>query len=199
MNYFTADLHIYHERAVSFPDRKEFTVESWADMCYNLINSIPEPSKARLYVLGDIGFHKRSFLVKIRNKIKLKDLWLIHGNHDPPDSVCKEIFGSKFRNTHECKVNGTKCWLSHYPHLAWPASHYGSYHLYGHLHNQRTNFWENIFPDIRALDVSPEGYKSRFGEWGIFNENQIDQILGARKGHDSLEWYKEQRGEYGRS
>ena len=194
-NYFTADLHLYHEKAINFPDRKGFTVDSWADMCYGLINSIPKNS--RLYVLGDIGFHKRSLLVKIRSNIKLKDLWLIHGNHDPPDSVCKEIFGDKFRNTFECKIKGTKCWLSHYPHLAWPSSHYGSYHLYGHVHNQRTDFWENIFPEIRSLDVSPESYKSRFGEWGIFHEDQIHEILNIRKGHDDIKWYREQRGDYG--
>jgi calcineurin-like phosphoesterase family protein len=31
MKYFTSDLHFGHEKAINFPDRKEFTLESWGN------------------------------------------------------------------------------------------------------------------------------------------------------------------------
>ena len=43
-----------------------------------------------------------------------------------------------------------------------------------------------IFPEMRSLDVCPESYKTIFGEWGIFSENQVYDILIARKGHEDL-------------
>ena len=136
MNYFTSDLHLGHEKAINFPDRKGFTLDSWADLCYDLIHSKVKKG-SRLYILGDFCIGKHKDLAKYRNRIKLKAVWLISGNHQPKDSNCKQVFGDKFRETYECKVEGAPTWLSHYPHLAWPKSHYGSFHLYGHLHHQR--------------------------------------------------------------
>lgn len=194
MIYFTSDTHFGHEKAVNFPDRKGFTVDTWADMMINLINNKVTKSD-RLFILGDFALGSHKQFLAIREKIKVKDLWLIFGNHDPSNELCKKVFGDKFRHVHECKIKGTPTWLSHYPHLAWPKSHYGSFHLFGHLHNQRTNYYNSIFPEMRSMDVCPEHYKDIYGEWGIFSEDQIYDILIKRKGHDDVSWYKEQRGE----
>lgn len=195
MLYFTSDPHIYHEKAVNFPDRKGFTVDSWAEMFFNLVNN-KVTKHDRLFILGDfaLGSGLAPF-VKARMALKPKDIWLIKGNHCASDEVCKKVFGERFRHVHECKIKGTPTWLSHYPHLAWPKSHYGSFHLFGHLHNQRTNYYNSIFPEMRSMDVCPEHYKDIYGEWGIFSEDQIYDILIKRKGHDDVSWYKEQRGE----
>ncbi len=197
MIYFTADSHLYHEKAVLFPDRKDFTVDSWAEMFCGLVNKTVTKSD-RLFILGDfaLGSGGAPFM-KARMALTPKDIWLIKGNHDASDEVCLKVFGGRFRHVHECKVKGQSTWLSHYPHLAWPKSHYGSFHLYGHLHDQRTDFWDSI-PELkgrRSLDVCPESYKRHFGEWGIFSEDQVFDILSNRKGHDNVEWYREQRGE----
>lgn len=110
--------------------------------------------------------------------------------------MCIKAFGrTKVSETHSIKIKKIPVWMSHYPHIAWPQSHNGSFHLYGHMHNQRTKFWEELFPEIRALDVCPESYKSHFGEFGIFSEDQIYDILSKRSGHDDVSWYKQNRGE----
>jgi calcineurin-like phosphoesterase family protein len=54
MIYFTADPHIYHERAVKFPGRTEFTPESWAEMFFDLVNS-KVTKHDRLFILGDFA------------------------------------------------------------------------------------------------------------------------------------------------
>ncbi len=196
MKYFTADPHIYHEKAVNFPDRKGFTVNSWAEMFFSLVNSKVTKSD-RLFILGDFALGAFKYFNKARLKLKPKDIWLIEGNHDPSITACKRTFGDKFRQVYDCKIRDKQCWLSHYPHLVWPASHYGSFHLHGHLHDQRTDFWDEIpyLKDRRSLDVCPESYKRIFGEWGIFSEDQIYDILIARPGNDDVSWYREQRGE----
>lgn len=194
MNYFTADPHIYHIKAVNFPNRKGFTPESWAEMFFDLVNKTVTKSD-RLFILGDfaLGAGMAPF-AKARMSLKPKDVWLIKGNHDSSDAVCKKVFGDKFRLVHECKVKGQPCWLSHYPHMFWPKSHYGSFHLFGHVHNQKTEMMNKILPEMRSLDVCPESYKSIFGDWGIFSEDQIYDILIKRKGHDDILQTREKYG-----
>lgn len=197
MLYFTSDPHLYHEKAVNFPERKGlFTVDSWAEMFFDLVNS-KVTKHDRLYILGDFALGTHKYFMKARMALKPKDVWLCYGNHDGSKELCKRVFGERFRDTYECKIKEMHCWLSHYPHLIWPKSHYGSFHLYGHLHHQRGEFWNQIpyLNDMRSLDVCPESYKFHFGEWGIFSEDQIYEILIKKKGHDDVLWYREQRGE----
>lgn len=193
MFYFTTDPHFGHERACNFPCRKGFTVDTWANMIIDIINKIITKSD-RLYILGDFALGSRSDFIKYRQMIKVKDLWLIKGNHCPSDSLCKEVFGERFRHTYLTKVKGQPCWLSHYPHMFWPKSHYGSFHLFGHVHNQKTELIKQIFPEMRSLDVCPESYKAIFGDWGIFSEDQVYDILIARKGHEDLTEIRKEHG-----
>ena len=185
MNHFTADTHFGHEKACSFPQRKGFTVDTWVDMIIDIINKKVTKSD-RLYILGDFALGFKGTFAKYRNRIRVKDLWLIQGNHDPSEALCKEVFGERFRITYETKSKGMPTWLSHYPHMFWPKSHYGSFHLFGHVHNQKTELINKIFPEMRSLDVCPESYKTIFGEWGIFSEDQVYDILITRKGHEDL-------------
>jgi calcineurin-like phosphoesterase family protein len=194
--YFTSDLHFYHEKAINFVDRKSFTIESWIEMMCDKINSRVKKSD-RLFILGDFALGKEKQIRKAKSLIKIKDCWLIHGNHDCSSKLLDEVWGNKWRYVHECKIKGAPTWLSHYPHLAWPKSHYGSFHLYGHLHDQREEFW-NSMPELkerRSMDVCPESYKRIFGDFGIFSENEIYDLLSTKSGHDSVEWYRQQRGE----
>lgn len=195
MKYFIADLHFGHEKISLFPGRFNFKLEDWEKMYLDIINTKVKKDDF-LYLLGDFAFKPE----KIKNKIKNKNVVLIHGNHDPSYERCIRIFGkTNFFITKQIKINGVSTFLSHYPHLAWPVSHYGSFHLYGHLHNQRSEFWEQIpeLSEMRALDTCPESYKTIYGEWGIFSEDQVYELLIKKKGHDDVSWYRKQRGEYG--
>lgn len=192
MKYFTADLHIDHEKAMGFPGRKGISLQDWQSLILDEINGKVERS-AHLYILGDFAFKPEQW----RHKIKCKNVILIKGNHDPSNSRCRKVFGENSVYDTMClKVKGHDTFLSHYPHLVWPSSHYGSFHLYGHVHNSRTSFWNDIpeLKDRRSLDVCPESAKSFLGKFTIFNEDEIFSILSVRKGHDDVSWYRSRDG-----
>jgi calcineurin-like phosphoesterase family protein len=192
MKYFISDLHFGHERAMSFPKREGMALFDWESMYLDIINTKVQKDDF-LYILGDFAFDPEKF----KHKIKNKNTVLIHGNHDPSYTKCKRIFGEmNFAITKVVKINGVDTFLSHYPHIAWPASHYGSFHLYGHVHDQRSEFWQNIpeLNQMRSMDVSPESYLRQYGEFGIFSETQIYESLSKLTGHDNVEWYNRKNG-----
>lgn len=196
MKYFTSDLHIDHERSINFPRRKGLftTIKEWQSYIINAVNTKVQKNDF-LYILGDFGLDPE----KWRFKIKCANVVLIKGNHDPSDAKCRRAFGkTNVFDTRCIKVHDIPTFLSHYPHLAWPASHYGSYHLYGHVHDSRSIYWREIaeLSEIRSLDVSPESYKRLFGQFNVFSETEIHDILSNYKGHDDVSWYRAQEGEF---
>jgi calcineurin-like phosphoesterase family protein len=193
MKYFTADLHIDFERAMGFPQRRQFTLTEWQKICLDMLNTKVRKEDI-LYILGDFAEYPE----KWRHLIKCKNIYLIVGNHEPSLGKCEKVFGKdQVRLAHEIKMGDTTCFLSHYPHLIWPQSHNGSLHLYGHLHDQRTDYWDKV-PQLwgmRSLDVCPESYKRHYGEFGVFSETEILDILLSKPGHDNVEYYKKNFGE----
>jgi len=192
MKYFTADLHIDHEKAMSFPGRRGITLSEWQEMLLSNINERVKRSDT-LYIIGDFAFKPKVW----RPKIKCGQVYLIKGNHDPSNIQCEAAFGKDRVKDSMCiKVCGTQTYLLHYPCLVWPASHYGAYSLFGHVHDGRTDFWNGIpyLRGRRALDVCPESYKRHFGTFGVFSEDEIDAILKVKPGHDDVSWYRENHG-----
>jgi calcineurin-like phosphoesterase family protein len=194
MKYFISDLHFGHNKMVTFPGRTSFTLEQWEKMYLDIINTKLTKDDF-LYLLGDFAFKPE----KVKHKIKNKNVVLIHGNHDPSYEKCVRVFGkSNFFVTKDIKIKDKNVFLSHYPHLAWPASHYGTFHLYGHVHDQRSEYWQQIpeLSEMRSMDVSPESYFRQYGEFGIFSEEQVYETLSKLKGHDNVEWYNKRNGKY---
>ena len=62
--------------------------------------------------------------------------------------------------------------MSHYCHVVWPNSHYGTIHLYGHTHGTLTVPW-------RAIDVGVD-------KWN-FTPVSCDEII-AKFGPDNGEY-----------
>jgi len=119
--------------------------------------------------------------------------WFIRGNHDGSDEKCQRCFGGAFRQCMEIKLSKThKCWLSHYCHMVWPSSHYGSMHLYGHTHDLLEGRMDTLFPNRKSMDVSPETAYRLLGEFRPFTEEEILDILGDRSGHDCVSNYRKQ-------
>lgn len=194
MKFFTADTHIDHEKAMGFPQRRGLILGEWQELMLDCINSQVKRSDI-LYILGDFAFKPKVW----RPKIKCGQVYLILGNHDNVKQS-KEAFGiERVRESLCTKICGIQSYLLHYPCLIWPASHYGSYHLNGHVHDGRTDFWNEIpyLRDRRSLDVCPESYKRHFGTFGIWSEEQIHEVLRAKPGHDPVEYYRDKHGPLG--
>ena len=147
----------------------------------------------RIIIAGDFSFREPQ---KWRNKLRCKNIVLVLGNHDPVRR-CVLAFGqNNVREQYMTKCCGHNMFISHYPTLYWPKSHYGSFHGYGHVHDMRTDTIMSHFPDIRAIDLGVHSGKRILGKWTLFSEEEIYEILIKRKGHDPVEFYKELRGEY---
>lgn len=181
MIYFTADTHFAHDWMRSlrgFP-----TVEIHDDVILEGINETVGANDT-LYHLGDFAWTQEESFFK---RIKCKNIHLIQGNHD------RAKVGKLFKtvcDTAEIKINGDKVFLSHYPHAYWPASHYGSYHLYGHVHGQRESTLNLVFPGRRSIDVGLDNAYRLIGLYRPFSWAEIKEILKTEVGHDPVEYYR---------
>lgn len=203
MKFFTADLHLAHQRILDkdFSGRPFKTLIEHDDYIIDRINAYVD-ARDELFVLGDFcwspAYRKPGHF---RNRINCRTIHLIRGNHDKP---CIETQFSTVDDVRMVKIGtdpnepegGTiQAFLSHYPHSFWPASHYGALHCYGHLHDAREQTLDTLFPGRRSLDVGVDTAKRLLGDYRPFSDQWLVKNLWSRPGHDSVEWYKQRRGQ----
>ena len=130
-----------------------------------------------LYILGDFIF-RGGKPIDYRSRIVCQDVHLIKGNHDKSSDY--EVFRdgtiSGFSSVQEVKEIihcNQRIYLSHYAHRTWPASHKGSWMLYGHTHSKLDH--EDRNSNRKTLDVGVDNtinYNKPFGEPWSFKEIQ---------------------------
>lgn len=186
--WFTSDWHFNHEKVRAF-SKRDFP--SMAEHDQRLIDQINAcvAEHDTLWCLGDVSWHSIEWQVR---QIRCKHRFLIWGNHD------RHNFGKHFQlaeDVAETKINNGKeehkVFLSHYPHAFWPSSHKGSFHLYGHMHQQREAWLDEKMPGRRSLDVGVDNAYKLLGAYRPFKDSEIIDILGCRPGHDDRAFYDE--------
>lgn len=189
-SFFTSDLHLGHE-AIALRSGRPFSTVDEHDSCIlDEINRMVTKHD-RLFILGDFCWHSPQEYLK---RITCKNRHLIVGNHDRQQSF--KCFATH-QDTRIVKLGGEhKTFLSHYPHAYWPASHYGSLHLYGHMHGQRESTLDNLFPMRRAMDCGVDVAFKLTGSYRPFLEMEILALLLPKSGHDPVTFYRDQR-DYG--
>lgn len=187
MKYFCADLHANRE-GFAVLNRPHKTAGEMTTALIHGINLRVQRNDI-LYILGDIAFSWKE-TVNVRQKIRCKNIFVTRGNHDISLGQLKRIFGEHFvDNILDTKIRDLHLVLCHYPLLFWDQSHHGAGCLHGHLHNQRTETYMNLLPDIRLLDVSFDSAKEILCGYYPFSEDEVYFILNSRKGHDDVEFY----------
>jgi calcineurin-like phosphoesterase family protein len=187
MRHFIADLHFDHENVLEMSGRLFRHIGEHNDHLIDQINKYVGENDT-LYMLGDVSWTAiDNYLARLR----CKNVHLIWGNHD------KQSFGKHFKSHQDvleikigAKPNQIKLFMSHYAHAYWPASHRGSFHIYGHTHRQREETLDLAFPGRRSIDVGVDNAKHLFGEYRPFSEHDLIAILGPRPGHDLPEFYE---------
>lgn len=194
MIWFTSDTHYGHERVVAAAQGMGLrcaTYKSVSEMDEGLLeacNKYVKPNDT-LYHLGDLAFADPA---AYRNRIRCKDIRFIIGNHDTAKTwdLFKYNWETRMIQIHGPEMQLMQVWLSHYPHMIWPASHYKSAHLYGHMHNMREAWFDEKFPERRSMDVGVDAIFARTGQYRPISEYEVYDIMAGRKGHDDLEYYK---------
>ena len=140
MIYYTSDLHLNHKNIIRLCNRPFQSVEEMNDTLVRNWNNKVKPTD-EVYFLGDFCWGKdtandRYEIVKYLNRLNGRK-YFITGNHDynfgkrqSVDGYCEWV-----RNYAEIRDNGRNVVLFHYPIEDWDGKYRGSYHLFGHIHN----------------------------------------------------------------
>ena len=146
MIYLISDTHFQHLNIIKscgrpFSDAEEMDrimIENW--------NKTVKQND-EVYHFGDVSFGRPEVAENILHQLNGR-IYLIKGNHEKTvlrKDGCRKRF-EWVKDYYELKYNNKTCVMFHYPIYSWNKSHYGSYHFFGHTHN-------NIQLKGRAMDV----------------------------------------------
>ena len=188
MIYFTADNHFGHKNIIEYCERPFDNVHIMDQVMFDRINETVGVDDT-LYILGDFCF-KGKKPIDYRVRIACRDIHLILGNHDKRtdyyvSNLITDMNGfSNIQEVKEIIYCNQRIFLSHYPHRSWPASHKGSWMLYGHVHSKLD--YEDKKSCRKTLDVGVDNcvnYNKPFGE--PFSFKEIQKIMNSRADIDN--------------
>jgi calcineurin-like phosphoesterase family protein len=137
--------HFNHGNIIKYCNRPFENVKQMDDEIIARWNAVV-PKDGTVYHLGDFSW---GYAAEYREQLNGK-ICLITGNHDSPGPY-KKIFDEVCAYK-ELTLNHTyNLILFHYPILAWNKQAYGSYHLYGHVHNNTRDLKSN-----KAINICVE-------------------------------------------
>lgn len=178
MIYITSDLHLGHRNIIKYCNRPFNNVQEMNESIIDIINNTVNVDDS-LYILGDFAFRGKD-PIEYRHRIICKDIHIIVGNHDREKDFMKYLtqeenaYGfSSVQSVKEIIHCNQRIYLSHYPHRSWPASHKGSWMLYGHVHSKLDH--EDRTSTRLTLDVGVDNtinYNKPFGQPWSFKELQ---------------------------
>jgi calcineurin-like phosphoesterase family protein len=182
--FFIADPHFCHGKMIEYfnepfknsEERDEYLIAAW---------NRAVPKKGRIYIGGDFSkapFKKTEQILKRLNGIK----YLCVGCHDR--ETVKKLSGyfAGIERDFTLQYKKQIIFISHYFHLSWPKSHYGSWHLFGHSHG-RLDWLVNHFG--KCADVC--GQNNNYSPWPVeeiaetmkrrpFNWNDLSRACGGK-------------------
>lgn len=99
MNWYIADTHFGHIAILKMQQRPFKDVEEMNNTIINNINAVVRnENNDKLYFLGDLSHHiKPEETIKLLNRIKCRQKYLVIGNHDKADAI-KELAPNLFKD-----------------------------------------------------------------------------------------------------
>lgn len=163
--YFTSDHHFGHKNIIQFSNRPFTDVDEMDEVLIQKWNEKVAPEDD-VYHLGDVGLSSSGKLRKILDRLNGK-IYLINGNHEKSAQACHTRF-EWIKDYHELVVKDEEFGrgeqmivLFHYALREWNASHWGTYHLYGHSHGTLPDDPNSLSFDIGVdcHDYAPLSYQ----------------------------------------
>ena len=175
--WFTSDNHFFHKSILKFAreTRQGDTAEEMNELMIEKWNATVALTD-EVYCLGDFSFGSARKTLDILRRLKGR-LHLIRGNHDhwiDQGSEGREAasFFEWIRDYKRIQFANVETVMFHYPIYEWEKMHYGSFHLYGHVHGNST------VPG-RALDVGIDARPQK--DMGLWNFDDIRTLLADRE------------------
>ncbi len=154
MNFYIGDLHFGHQSVIEFDKRPFQDVEEMDQRLIQLWNEKVSKDD-QVYVLGDFAFRNKKPAEWYLSQLK-GSKHLIIGNHDRKllkNETAMGYFQSVDKMMH-VKDMGRQICLCHYPVIDWFGMYYGSWHIYGHIHNGGNESAQYMKKLERALNAS---------------------------------------------
>lgn len=153
MIYYIADTHFGHENSIRFDSRPFSSAEEMDRTIIEYWNS-RVTGKDDVYILGDFAFkNERPFTWYLSRLSGRKHL--IVGNHDT--KLLKDTEAMGFFETVEYLTtisdNNERIVLCHYPICEWNGFYHGTWHIYGHIHNDSGSTFQYMSTLERALNA----------------------------------------------
>ncbi|MCI6157094.1 MAG: hypothetical protein SOW48_00760 [Peptoniphilaceae bacterium] len=160
MNYYIADCHFGDERVIDFCHRPFETVEEMDEFMISSWNRTVREWDD-VYIIGDL-MHRvaepEQYLIRLKGR-----LHLICGNHDGiiRENPCLHTYFEEIADYLVIQDGRHRLDLFHYPLLEWDGYYYGTWHLYGHIHNHPSLTQERVRMLPKALNCGVDviGYR----------------------------------------
>lgn len=127
-----------------------------------------------LVICGDFCWSStpKDQLSSLVDRLNCKNLYLIWGNHDN-----RQTFKRYFKSTYDqylFNIEGQQVFATHYPCKSWPHSSYGSWMVYGHVHNR---LWhqDNCLLSSEELPILKKELEDLVKESGCVTDNVLVQ------------------------
>lgn len=155
MIYYIADCHFGDEQVIQFSHRPFDNVSQMDSYMLKHWNRAVK-DQDDVYIVGDL-VHRASDPGKYLAQLKGR-LHLIIGNHDRCILEEKDLhhYFVDIRDYMVIRDGHHRIVLFHYPMLEWDGYYYGSWHVFGHIHNHPSLTQEKIKDLPKALNCGAD-------------------------------------------
>lgn len=171
---YIADLHFGHHSIIANCNRPFSSTDEMDAEIVRRWNAAVKSDDDITYVLGDYGRPGKDPLAFRRTFHSLRGRKvLVIGNHDQrkDGSLDPEIarlpWDQPPRDILEVRDGGRRVILCHYALRAWPASHHGSVHFFGHSHARLPGIGlsRDVGVDCPDVDFTPRTFAELTAGW----------------------------------
>lgn len=185
--FYISDWHYGHANVIAFDNRPFKSLLEMDEALVDRWNAVVSPGDI-VYVLGDMFWCKAQDAIPILRSLKGQK-FLIKGNHDRcnDNKFLREFV--KVTEYLEVKDNGRTVILCHYPIPCFKNHFYGSFHLYGHVHNSfEWNMMEHNKYLMEELYTTPCQMFNvgAMMPWMDYTPRTLDEIIAANSHNEAV-------------
>lgn len=175
--FFTSDTHFGNEKILEHCKRPFKNVEKMNEALIENWNKTVSPTDY-IYHLGDFGSDSLIDNQDIFNQLHGRK-YLIRGNHDYNYTLPSGWVWVK--DTAMINIGDQYIWLSHYPHRLWNRAGQGVWHLFGHVHRNKAEYWLSFNVGVDAWDFKPISLEKITKHMGYihFEQTCVEQPFGV--------------------